>query len=129
MPTFRYRYAAITPPAPALLLNLTHPITGTEAQNISVLLDTGADQTVLPERLAEQLELLKLDQELIRGFDGAPQVLGVYSVVLQVRDLIPFEIKVIASPKVASVVVGRDVLNRYRLVLDGPNGVLEITGD
>jgi predicted aspartyl protease len=129
MPTFRYRYAAIDPPAPSLLLNLSHPVTGAKVGNASALADSGADQMVIPSGLIDELGLPKLDQELVRGFDGAPQILDVYAIVLRVRDLAPIEIKVIASPRVTYAIVGRDVLNRYTVTLDGRNGILTITDE
>jgi len=127
MASYRYKYSPSTPPAPSVLLNLTHPVTNVRAENLSALADTGADQTVIPERFVGQLGLLKLDEEVVRGFDGTPQVLGTYSVILQVRDLIPMEVEVIASSRIPYAVVGRDVLNHYKIVLDGPNGVLDIS--
>jgi predicted aspartyl protease len=129
MPTFRYRYAALDPPAPSLLLNLAHPVTGTRVENISALADSGADQTVIPSRLVDELGLPKLDQEVVRGFDGAPQILGVYAIVMQVRDLAPIEITVIASPRITYAIIGRDVLNRYTVTLDGRKEMLTITDD
>jgi hypothetical protein len=129
MPTFRYRYAAGNPPAPSVLLNLAHPVTGRRLADVPALADSGADQTVIPERLVEPLGLLRLDQEVVRGFDGTPQLLPTYLVLLQVRDLAPVEVEVIASPRVDNAVVGRDVLNRYRVMLDEPAMVMTITDE
>jgi hypothetical protein len=97
MPTFRYRYSPGNPAAPSVLLNLAHPVTGQRVENVAALADTGADQTVLPDRLVEALGLLQLDQEVVRGFDGAPQILPTYLVHLQIRDLASVEVEVIAS--------------------------------
>ncbi len=129
MPTFRYRYSPGDPPAPSVLLNLTHPVTGQRVENLAALADTGADQTVVPESVVAALELPQLDQEVVRGFDGAAQILPTYLVVLQVRDLAPVEVEVIASSRVSNAVVGRDVLNRYRVMLNGPGRVLEISDE
>jgi hypothetical protein len=129
MPTFRYRYTGGNPPSPAVLLNLNNPLANARVQDIWGLVDSGADQSVLPEAMIVTLGLVKLDQEVIRGFDGRPQLLGTYKVVFQIRDLAPIELEIIASPHINYPIVGRDVLNRYKVVLDGPNGMLEITGD
>jgi hypothetical protein len=125
----RYRYAAGQPPAPSVLLNLTNPITGAVAGDAPALVDTGADQTVAPMRLIGLLGLPQADQEVVRGFDGTPQLLPTYIVQLQVRDLPAIGLEVIGSDKIGNVVLGRDVLNRYKLTLDGPGQVLEITDE
>jgi predicted aspartyl protease len=129
MPTFRYRYSPGTPAVPSVLLNLAHPVTGQRVENVAALADTGADQTVIPERVVEALGLLQLDQEVVRGFDGGSQILPTYLVQLQIRDLTPVEVEVIASGRVPNAVVGRDVLNRYTIVLDGPGLVLSISDE
>lgn len=126
MARFRYRYAAGQPPAPSVLLNLAHPTTGSAVGDVPALVDTGADQTVLPSSLIAALGLPQADQEVVKGFDGASQLLPTYIVRLQVRDLPSIEFEVIGTDKVGNVVLGRDVLNRYKLTLDGPGQVLEI---
>lgn len=129
MPTFRYRYSAADPPAPTVLLRLTHPTADVSADDLPGLIDTGADQTVVPKRVADHLGLTQLDQQLVRAFDGTPHLLPTAVVRLAVRGLSPAEVEVIVSDGVRYIVLGRDVLNRYVIALDGPNTVLHITGD
>jgi len=83
MPTFRYHYAADNPPAPAVLLNLADPDSAARVQDNWGLVDSGADQTVLPVSLVVNLGLAKLDVQLIHGFDGTTQLLETYIVLLQ----------------------------------------------
>jgi len=130
MPTFRFRFAPGTPPAPAVLLNLTHPVDLTlRAHNQAALVDTGADQTVVPARLVTDLRLVERDAVEVRGYDGTARTLSTYLVRLQVRDLPPIDVEVIASSDVPNVVLGRDVLNRYTITLDGPAGRLTVSDD
>jgi predicted aspartyl protease len=129
MPTFRYRYSSADPPAPTVFLRLTHPTTGVSVDDLPGLVDTGADQTVVPRRVADHLSLPQLDQQRVEGFDGTPQFLPTAVLRLAVRDLSPVEMEVIVSDRVRYVVLGRDVLNRYVIALDGPNTVLQISGD
>jgi len=129
MPTFRYRYAADNPPSPAVLVSIAHPNTNARVESIWGLVDTGADQTVIPESLVDELDLVKLDEELICGFDGQPQVLQTQTVLLQVRDFLPIELEVLASPHVKYPIIGRDVLNRYTLTLDGRQRMLTVTDE
>lgn len=128
MPTFVYRYAPGDPPAPGVLLNLAHPVTGRRAEGIPALVDTGADLSVLPNRLVADLGLLQVDEQVVEGFDGRPRVLPVYLVVLHDRDLPPVEIRVVRGD-VSNAILGRDVLNRYKVVLDGPKQVMTISDE
>ena len=129
MPSFRYRYAIGTPPSPSVLLNLTHPVTGPRVEDVPALVDTGADQTVIPERLILALGLIQLDQQLVRGFDGSPRLLPTFLTRIQVRDLPRFDLEIIASPAIENAILGRDVLNRYKVVLDGPGQVMTISDE
>lgn len=128
MPTFVYRYAAGDPPAPGVLLNLAHPVTGRRTEGVPALVDTGADLSVLPDRLVTDLGLLRVDEQVVEGFDGGPRVLSVYLVILQVRDLPPVEVRVVRGD-VTNAILGRDVLNRYKVTLDGPGQVMTISDD
>jgi predicted aspartyl protease len=130
MPTVRFRFAAGTPPAPAVLLNLSHPVDLTvRAPDQAALVDTGADQTVLPARLIAELRLVGRDAVEVRGYDGTARTLPTYLVRLQVRDLTPIDVEVIGSSDVPNVILGRDVLNRYTITLDGPAGRITVSDD
>ena len=65
---------------------------------------------------------------MVEGFDGRPRVLPVYLVVLQVRDLPPVEVRVVRGA-VTNAILGWDVLNRYKVTLDGPGQVMTISDD
>lgn len=89
--------------------------------------DTGADQTVIPALLAEQLALREARRVRFGGLGGVETELPTYEVQLVIRDLAPVTIEVAASEGEPHVLLGRDVLNRYLVVLDGPNGKLVIS--
>lgn len=129
MSSFRYRYAIGSPPSPSVLLNLTHPVTGQRVEDVPAIVDAGADQTVIPERLILELGLIQLDQQLVRGFDGSPRLLPTFLTRIQVRDLPRFDLEIIASPAIENAILGRDVLNRYKVVLDGPGQVMTISDE
>jgi predicted aspartyl protease len=125
----RYRYAPGDPPAPSVLLNLTNPTTGAVAQDVSGLLDTGADWTVIPVRVAAALSLPQLDREVVQGFDGRRQEVPTYALIRQVRDLPPVRVEVLGSADIPHAILGRDVANRYRITLDGPGQRMDISDE
>jgi hypothetical protein len=126
---FRYPYTATgptSPPAPFVLLNVGVDETGRWVEDLPALTDTGADQTVLPERVVAQLGLAQLDQVTVTGFSGRPETRPTYGVRLVVRDLPPLAVEVLTGWSDHYAILGRDVLNRYKVLLDGPNLRLEI---
>ena len=55
-------------------------------------------------------------------------LLPVFTVQLVVRDFPPLEGEVMGGIAERYAVLGRDVLNRFKVVLDGPNQKVEISG-
>lgn len=54
------------PPAPVVYVILRNPATGASLQNVPMLIDTGADVTVLPRTYVEQLEIEPVKEQSIR---------------------------------------------------------------
>jgi predicted aspartyl protease len=91
-----------------------------------VILDTGADLTLLPERDGEQIGLRTSPYltGVVRGIVGPSTTALVYRGIVEVaghscRSLI----SLIRGPE---RILGRDVLNQLRVTLDGPAGRIEI---
>jgi hypothetical protein len=72
------------------------------------------------------MALLPLDEIPIGAFGGQVLLLPTYRVQVEIRDLHPVMIEAIAHAGEPFVLLGRDVLNHYRLLLDGPQLFLEI---
>jgi hypothetical protein len=126
---FIYRYTDAADgvlPAPFVLANLTNLNGTATAIDRPARVDSGADRTVLPQTLAIQLGLEEVERMLFEGLGGQRLELPTFQVQLLIRDLPPIVVKVAASDGEPHVLLGRDVLNRYRIVLDGPNLKLEI---
>ncbi len=123
----RYPYRGADPPAPYVLLNLAHS-TGPEIlRDIPALADTGADSTVLPSKLLASLRVPEFGAMTVRSYDDRQDSLKTYIVRLQIRDLPVIELEVIGSDFISTAIVGRDVLNRYDIRLDGPNRVMLVS--
>lgn len=123
----RYSYATeFHPPAPFVQVTLRNPTTGEQRQGIPAQLDTAADRTLLPEAVALSLHLNRIGETLIGGFGGTVTVVPLYGVLLGVHTFPPRLIEVLAHPEEQWVLLGRDVLNQLRSLLDGPATALEI---
>jgi hypothetical protein len=116
----------VQPPAPFLLVTLSDPLDGRSTPDLPAQLDTAADRTVVPLAVVKSLGLEPVDELEVVGLGGVRQTVPVYVVGLAIRSLPPRPVRVIAHADEPWVLLGRDVLNDYRLLLDGPNLVLEL---
>lgn len=119
----RFDYDATRyPPAPVLPLLVGRP-GGAPSVSLMALVDTGADITVIPQTVARRLRLPAIGSLLVRGVGGTARPTPVYSAVVElvgVREVI----EVLALGE--EPLVGRDLLNRWTLVLRGPQRELEV---
>jgi predicted aspartyl protease len=116
----KYDTTHFNPPAPIAHVILRNMQTGAQITDVILLLDTGADITLLPRRAVEQLGIQPLigqDYQL-QGFDGS--ITSAQAVEL---DMI-FLKKAYRGEYVLiddnHGVLGRDVLANIVLILDGP---------
>lgn len=123
----RYRYAQqLNPPAPFVNVSLRCPTTGRRAADLPAQLDTAADRTVLPGRVVEALALVEDGRSLFQGFAGEVIELPLFLVEVHVHDFSPILIRATLGAKEPHILLGRDVLNAHRILLDGPQLALEI---
>ena len=63
---------------------------------------------------------------LIAGVGGVAQTMATYPVQVTIDNLSPQTVEAVASAGESWILIGRDLLNIHRLVLDGPQQLLEI---
>jgi len=116
---------SLLPPAPFVPVRLASLAVHAEPVAIQAKIDTGADLTVIPARLIEQLQLMSAGEIEVEGYDGRRATLQVYDVNLHIDQLSLPGLLVVAFAE-DYVLLGRDVLNRLRVLLDGPAMTTEI---
>lgn len=119
MPTYDANLFA--PPAPLAQVVLRHPADSGQIATASMLLDTGADVTLVPATIAAQLNLAvaaETQYELI-GFAGARTMATAVQLEMIFLNKI-FRGRFLLINQ-AWGIMGRDVLNLVSLSLDGPN--------
>jgi hypothetical protein len=116
----------ISPPAPFIHVTLRCTETGKELRDLPAQLDSAADRSAIPSHLVEELGLVPLDELPVSGFGGQVMLLPTYLVQFNLRQKPSLTIEVLAHSAEPFVLLGRDVMNQYRIVLDGPRLALDI---
>jgi hypothetical protein len=125
MPDFQYE-TTWNPPASLVKVICSSFDGSVVLQDCLALLDTGADSTVFPQSIIDQLRILPIQTGLAQGFEGTPIHVNQYLLQVTLPPLSPAHLEVFALTTVQYIVLGRDFLNRYKIVLEGPNLLFSI---
>lgn len=116
----KYDAEKFDPPAPVAHVSVRDPETGASLSNIPMLMDTGADITLLP---ASYVELLGLKPVLdvayeIQGFDGESKLASMVELELVfLGKKFSGQFLLIDQP---IGILGRNILNVLSITFDGP---------
>jgi predicted aspartyl protease len=113
------------PAAPFLPVQLASLAERSETIAVQSKLDTGADVTAIPYALIERLQLMPAGEIEVEGYDSRRATIRAYDVSLQIDQLRVNGLLVISFAEDYAL-LGRDVLNRLRILLDGPAQTTEI---
>src|SRR5262249_42274273 len=118
-----YAYSAVyDPPAPVLPVQVLAPTGRGDGVALAALVDTGADVSALPESVARVIGLPRVDRVPVSGVTGRVEA-DVYAAMLVVAGR-RYVARIVAVG--AEAILGRDVINRFASVLDGPRRRLEV---
>ena len=114
-----YDSALFNPPAPLAKVTLRHPSSGAAVSDVPMLLDTGADVSLLPQSYVERLGIGVDGGESyeLMGFNGSVSVARAVEVdLLFLRRAFKGRFLLIDQEW---GLIGRDVLNHVSLLFDG----------
>jgi predicted aspartyl protease len=114
------------PAAPVVEIRLGAPGTETSSGFLGAFVDTGADATLVPMAHLRQVRARKVDQAVLRSQWGERWAVTLYAVALEINHNHFAAIRVVGDEIGDEVILGRNVLNRLRLLLDGPAGMVEV---
>ena len=108
-----------TPPFPVLPIILHN-----SKKELSVIcqkahLDTGADSTIIPHTLLDKIESEEIDINYIQSHWGERRQISVHSIDIEVDGEYLSAIEVVRDDAGKEILIGRNVLNRLIILLDG----------
>lgn len=123
--TFNYT-SVYDPPFPTAEVWLSVPDLPQDEQAVTALLDSGSDGSLIPLDVIESLGAIRTDKVRIRGLFGGSSLVYLYLVNLRVGPHRLHKVEVAAVERRGEALIGRNVLNRFAVLLDGPANAVEI---
>ncbi len=108
------------PPFPALPVVIQNSEIGVQTVVITALLDSGADGTMIPLPYLRDIQAPVLQETRIRSYWGEWRTVSMFLVDIRIDSLTLAGIFVVGDESGNDIVLGRNVLNKIRLELDGP---------
>ncbi len=94
---------------------------------MEALIDTGADGTIVPTKYLKDIRAPTVGQARLRYHLGVRDVF-LHIIDVQIEDMILPGVVVAADREGQEFILGRDVLNRLRLLIDGPDQIAQVRG-
>lgn len=115
------------PPAPNVEISLAIPDESFKVGPLLAFVDTGADATIVPIRLLRPLLAPVYDRKTLRSPLGDRRAVDVYLLDVGIAGVRLPVIEIVADAFGHEIIVGRNVLNKVRLLLDGPKQIVDVT--
>jgi hypothetical protein len=122
---FEYDEQQFAPAAPVFPMRLSHPARATPVLDVPAQVDTGADVTAVPLSTLQQLQADQSGDLVISSYDGSFAHVPVFAIRLELPTGQWGRLNALGIDS-EHVLLGRDVLNLLRLLLDGPALTLEV---
>ena len=122
----KYNYDT-TVNVPRLLLSLhISNLNKTQKIKVNAMIDTGASISAIPQYFISKLDLSPSRKVQVSGFIGEKEYVYKYFVKVFLTSKMKYEIEVITSKR-DYFIIGRDILNRMKLIADGPKREFSLT--
>jgi predicted aspartyl protease len=117
---------AFHPPAAVASVRVRAP-NGVDSAELDGKLDTGADVCAVPERLVDELALPPLRTVRASGYGGVSELVTAYRIDVEIDGLRIPRVEALVTRRHYAI-IGRNVLCRLILRVDGPRETFELKG-
>ncbi len=108
------------PPIPALSVYLARVGETPSIGPFVAILDTGSDATLIPVKYIEQLDVPADYPTQLRGPWGNARRIQVYTIDFVISGMSLPGVEIVGDDMGSEIILGRNILNRLVLLLDGP---------
>lgn len=108
-------------PSPIARIEVSNPYDSkNKLKNVKAILETGAGVTSIPESIIKELGSLQYTTISVRSPLDRNRIISkrLYSVIIEL-DGQENEVEVLTIPRDYAI-IGRDILNQYKIILNGP---------
>ncbi len=117
--------ASYLPAAPSIEIRIGAPEEPLRIGPLAALVDTGADVSIVPIRHIERLGVQVDNRKFLRSAWGEHRPVDIYLLDLGIGEMRFPLVEIVADDQGDDVILGRNLLNKLDLRLDGPRTVLE----
>ena len=125
MPSYNYDNN-YDPAMPVMTIGLSPSGEDISQQELTALIDSGADGTMLPVDILTAVNARYVGQYKMRGVVGEAITIHRYLIAVHVGEYTIHGIRAVAVPQGREAIVGRDVLNQLTVVLNGLAHIVDI---
>ena len=115
-----------SPAAPVVEARLKAPGRAEVSRSFTALIDSGADGTLLPIDLLEEIGARFEYEATLRGVTGESRAVDIYVADITIGGHTIPVVRMIAGSEGIEPILGRNVLNQFVITLNGLAGVTEI---
>ena len=115
------------PPIPAIEISLGYPDEALRMGPLPAIVDTGADGTLIPQALIDDLAAPFIDDMRIRSHWGEWRSVQLFTLDIGIGEFRLSAIEVAGDEEGDEIILGRNVLNKLRLHLNGPGKQVKVT--
>jgi hypothetical protein len=119
--------ASYFPPAPQIEMRLAIPDESFSVGPLIGFMDTGADATIVPLRYPLPKRIQAAGMKYLRSQWGERRTVAIYWLDVGIGDYRFPNVEIVADNQGDEVIVGRNVLNLLRVLMDGPKQTIAIS--
>lgn len=114
------------PPAPSIEIQLALPESSYFIGPVTAFVDSGADATIVPSYYLQGLPIQVDDRKVLRSAWGERRIVDIHYLDVGIGAIRLPVIEIVADELSDEIIIGRNILNKLLVVLNGPAQTLEL---